>query len=66
MCKAAEWYLRIVDWIDRHRTTACMIAGFLVAYWMGEKFDTWNDKMVAVMHEPVSYTHLTLPTIRLV
>ena len=28
-----------------------MIAGFLVAYWMGEKFDTWNDKMVAVMHE---------------
>ena len=28
MCKAAEWYLKIVDWID-----------------------------------PVSYTHLTLPTI---
>ncbi|WP_417205936.1 hypothetical protein [Akkermansia sp.] len=51
MCKAAEWYLRLVDWIDRHKTTACMIAGFLVAYWMGEKFDAWNDKMLAVMHE---------------
>lgn len=25
--------------------------GFLVAYWMGEKFDAWNDKMLAVMHE---------------
>lgn len=51
MCKAAEWYLKLVDWIDRHKTTACMIAGFWVAYWMGEKFDSWNDKMLAVMHE---------------
>lgn len=51
MCKAAEWYLKLVDGIDRHKTTACMIAGFLVAYWMGEKFDAWNDKMLAVMHE---------------
>lgn len=51
MCKAAEWYLKLVDCIDRHKTTACMIAGFWVAYWMGEKFDSWNDKMLAVMHE---------------
>ena len=51
MCKAAEWYLKLVDCVDRHKTTACMIAGFWVADWMGEKFDSWNDKMLAVMHE---------------
>ena len=51
MCKAAEWYLKLVDCIDRHKTTACMIAGFWVAYWMGEKFDSWNDKMRPLMHE---------------
>ncbi len=51
MCRAVGWCLKIVDWIDGHRTTACMIAGFLVAYWMGEKFDAWNDKLLIIMHE---------------
>lgn len=54
MCKAVDWYIKVMDWIDRHPTTACMIAGFLVAFWMSEKFDAWNDKLLIIMHEQTS------------
>lgn len=51
MCKAVEWYIKVMDWIDQHPTTACMAAGFLVAWWMSGKFDVWNDKLLIIMHE---------------
>lgn len=51
MCKAVEWYIKVMDWIDQHPTTACMAAGFIVAWWMSGKFDVWNDKLLIIMHE---------------
>lgn len=61
MCKAVDWYVKMIDCVDRHKAAACMIAGFVVAWWAGEKFDKWNDKLVKVMHEQ---TEVQLATAR--
>ncbi len=51
MCKPVEWYTKLLDGLSRNHTIVCIASGFIVAWWAGEKFDRWNDKMIAIMEK---------------
>lgn len=63
MDKAIDAWARFIAALDHHKGLLTMLAGFVVAYWISEKFESWNDKLIDILKEQNAVNERNIETL---